>query len=124
MEATDDSLAPFDACCIKWRRCVAIVGGVLLLGAVYNLPMEMWQVFGFSGIWVPKAGADVVDVSFHCSLTRLCCVVPCDGNAHKFGTCLIGADGVVPAERFEEMFSMNLIDIFDTKIIHDEDKEY
>ena len=73
---------------------------------------------------MPKAGADVVDVSNDCSLTRSCFVVPCDVYARKFGACPISGDGVVFAERCEEMFSMNLINICDTKIIHDEDKEY
>ena len=78
----------------------------------------------FFGIWVTKSGADVVDVSLHCSLARLCCVVPCDVYTSKFDTCPIGGDRVVPAERFDEMISMNLINIFNNKIIHNEDKEY
>ena len=87
---------------------------------VYNIysPDEDVESSFFVGIWMPKAGADVVDVSYHCSLTRLCCVVPCDVYTREFGACPISGDGVVFAERCEEMFSMNLIDILDTKIIH------
>jgi hypothetical protein len=85
---------------------------------LYNLSMIMWRVFDFLGIWVPKAGADVVDVSYQCSLTRSCCVVPCDVNAREFGTCPISGDGVVFAERREEIFSLDLFHVFDTKIIH------
>ena len=117
-------MSPLDASCIKCWRCIDIVGGVLLFGAVYNLLMKMWRMFVFSGIWVTKLGADIIDVSLRCNLASSCCVVPCDVYTSEFGTCPIGGDGVVPAERFEEMFSMNRIDIFDTKIIHDEDKEY
>ena len=91
---------------------------VLLFGSVYNLMMKVWRVFGFSGIWVPKAGADVVNVSYHCSSTCSCCVVPCDVYTRKFGTCPISGDGVVFAERCDEMFSMNLLHVFNTKIIH------
>ena len=95
-----------------------MVGGVLLFGAVYDLLMQMWRVFGFVGVWVTKSGADVVDVSRHRGSTRSCGVIPCDVYTHKFGTCPISGDGVVLAELCEEMFSMNLIHIFDTKIIH------
>ena len=67
---------------------------------------------------MPKAGSDVVDVSSHCSLARSCCVVPCDVNAHEFGTSPIRGDIVVFAERREEMFSVDLFHVFDTKIIY------
>ena len=92
----------------------------MLLGAVYNLPMKMWRVFGFFGILVPKAGADVIDLSFHLSSTSSCCVVTCDVDDRKFGTCPIRGDVVVFAERRdrEELFSMDFLHVFDTKIIH------
>ena len=109
-------MAPFDASCIEWWRCINIVGAVLLFGAVYYLAMKMWRVFGLFGIWVTKLGGDIVELSLHCSSTRLCCVIPCDVYTSKFGTCPTGGDGLLPAERCEEMFSMNRI--------NNEDKEY
>ena len=80
--------------------------------------MKMWRVFGFSEILVPKVGADVIDVSVHCSLTSVCCIVSCDVDACEFGTCPTRVDVVVFAERREEVFSMDLLHVFDTKIIH------
>ena len=70
------------------------------------------------GIWLTKSGAGAVDVSLHCSLARLRCVVPFDVYTSKFGTCPIGGDGLVPAESCEEMFSMDPLHVFNTKIIH------
>jgi hypothetical protein len=75
-------------------------------------------MFVFLGVWVTKLGADIVDVSFQCSSTRSFCVAPYDVNAREFGTCPISGDSVVFAERHEEMFSMDPLHVFNTKIIH------
>ena len=93
-------------------------GEVSMSGRSCSLAPYMW--FAWLGMVVFNQW--VVDVVCHQETACACCVVPCDVNTCKFGPRPVGDDRIMLLKRGEEVFCMAFAEVFDAKVINDEDK--
>ena len=85
--------------------------------------MLVWRMLWFGRDGVTVFGEDVSDVPIHGEAACLLGVVPREVDAGKFRACPIGGHFVGFLEGGEEMVGVSSFAVFDSKVIHNEDKD-
>ncbi len=103
----------------RCRECVIEGLGVLDGGAVGGYGVWMWLILWCRRVRVAETCEGFIDISRHGEVDLVICVVPIQGQtkvARAFPICITF---VVLFEDGDQVLSISLVDVFDTKIVND-----